>query len=393
MNVNFKKVIALLLALVMVFALVACGKTDAGSNTNPDTQQNTNDKTDDSVDTSEPTTRMIVDGYGREVEIPTVINTIAPLGNAPRMITYLGLADRVNCIPHCELVETDSPWGRFMPYAYVNIDTWKDLPNIGNDNSGAGEWFAEEIVAAAPDLVITTYAADVADDIQQQTGIPVLAIPSPELFSEEYNTVLRIIADACGVSDRAEELITYLQDSLADLDNRTKDIPDEDKPTVLGAGATFSGSHSIDGVYANYPVFEILHANDVAIGISDKSGGVLVDKEQILVWDPEMIFFDAKSFEDMVLPDYAENPDFYNSLQAVQNGELYQWPNSTSHSTNVEVPLASAYYVGAMLYPEAFADLDIDAKISEIFDMFIGAPDYIEVYEAGGYSYSKVTLE
>ena len=62
---------------------------------------------------------------------------------------------------------------------------------------------------------------------------------------------------------------------------------------VVAAGATFKGSHSIDGVYANYPVFEVLNVKDVAVGISEKSGGLLVDKEQILEWNPDMIFFDA----------------------------------------------------------------------------------------------------
>lgn len=37
-------------------------------------------------------TRKITDSVGREVEIPNEVNTIVPLGNTPRMITYLGLA-------------------------------------------------------------------------------------------------------------------------------------------------------------------------------------------------------------------------------------------------------------------------------------------------------------
>lgn len=189
---------------------------------------------------------------------------------------------------------------------------------------------------------------------------------------------LRVVADACRVSERAETLIAEI---LEDLENRTKDIPDDQKPTVLAAGATFSGAHSIDGVYVNYPVFEVLSANDVAVGVSEKVGGVLIDREKILEWDPDMIFFDANSI-GMIQDDYANDPGFFDSLTAVKNGALYQWPNSTWHSSNVEVPLTSAYYVGAMLYPEQFADIDVDAKIAEVFDMFIGAPDYAEIYKS-----------
>ena len=129
----------------------------------------------------------------------------------------------------------------------------------------------------------------------------------------------------------------------------------------------------IDGIYTNYSVFKILEANDVAIDVSENEGasGVMVDKEQILSWNPQIIFFDAGNIE-LVRTDYSDQPDYFNQLQAVQNGELYQWPNSTWHWSNVEIPLVSSYYTGSILYPEAFADVDFEAKASEIFEFFLG---------------------
>ena len=338
------------------------------------------------TDNRETKTMIITDSYGREVEIPNHVERIIPLGDAPRMTTYLGLADRAVGIPQCETA--DSP---IKAYAWISTPLWEDLPHVGNDSLGAGEWYPEEIVACNPDIIICTYTGDVAEDIQSQTGIPTIAVTSAALFSDEYNNSLSIIGEACGVSKRAEELTQYIEDCLADLEKRTKDIPDENKPTILAAGATFKGSHSIDGVYANYPVFKALNVKDVAIGISEKSGGLLVDKEQILAWNPDMIFFDAGSME-MIRADYDTDAAYFNQLKAVQNGELYQWPNSTWHYTNVEIPLATAYYVGAMLYPEAFDDVDFEAKASEIFNMFLGEPDFLDVLKQHSVTYSKVTL-
>ena len=40
-------------------------------------------------------TRTIVDGLGREVEVPAKVERIVTLGNASRMATYLGLADKM----------------------------------------------------------------------------------------------------------------------------------------------------------------------------------------------------------------------------------------------------------------------------------------------------------
>lgn len=374
-----KKAIVFILAAAMLLCCFAgCAAQPAAS---PATTQTPEDEV-----ASGSATRTVTDGVGREVEIPAEVNTIVPLGSTPRMITYLGLADKCVGIEQCEHAE--SP---IMAYAWVNRELWAELPNVGNNSLGAAEWYAEELVACDPDVIFCAYDKATADDIQKQTGIPTIAVAPGTLFGEDYNESLRTIADVCGVSDRAEELISYIAESLADLDARTKAIPDDTKPTVLGAGATFKGGHSIDGVYSNYPVFQILHANDAAVGISDTVGGLLVDKEQILSWDPQMIFFDSGSMK-LVNAEYAEDSSYFQQLQAVKNGELYQWPNSTWHWTNVEIPLVSCYYVGALLYPEAFADVDFEAKASEIFDLFLGQPDYLSVLEEAGAGYGKVTL-
>ena len=360
-----KRAVALGLALVLLFAMAACG-----------------------VQKEQGQTRMIVDALGREVEIPVAVERIVPLANAPRMICYLGLADRVVGIEECEIAGDP-----IQAYAYPHAERWKTLPNCGTNSMGETAYYPEQIMLAAPDVILTTDNAEVADDLQTQTGIPVVCVEQGTLFGEDYDRSLRILADVCGVGDTAEELIRFMDDCLADLAARAAAVPEEGKPTVLGAGATFKGGHSIDGVYTNYSVFEVLDANDVAeeVAGSNGSSGVMVDREQILLWDPEIIFFDCGSM-GLVHADYAENPGYFAQLQAVQTGSLYQWPNSTWHWSNVEIPLVSAYYVGGLLYPEAFADVDFEAKASEIFEMFLGDPDYLTVLEEAGAGYGKVDL-
>ena len=385
-----KKIIAMLLAMIMLFAMTACG---AEKNTPPQdsakpTLSGQPAESEQPSDAGEPETRIVTDALGREVEIPANVKTIVPLGNTPRMISYLGLADMAVGIEECEIAS--SP---IQAYAYPHVDKWSTLPNCGTNAMGETAYYPEQIIIADPDVILTTDNSDVADNLQTQTGIPVVCVYQGTLFGDDYDQSLRILADVCGVSDRAEALIKFIDDSLADLEERAASVPDEGKPTVLGAGATFKGSHSIDGVYTNYSVFEVLAANDVAEEIAGQSGssGVMVDREQILAWDPEIIFFDSGSM-GLINTDYAENPAYFEQLQAVQNGNLYQWPNSTWHWSNVEIPLVSAYYVGTLLYPEAFADIDFEAKASEIFDMFLGQPDYLSVLKDAGAGYGKVTL-
>lgn len=391
MKKNLTKLIAMILSVLTLLAVAGCGAQtgttapDAGSTGSTGTVSSGTQN-----DTTPPDTgvRVITDGRGREVEIPSVITSIVPLGNTPRMISYLGLADMAVGIEECEIAK--SP---IQAYAFVHVDQWRELPNCGTNAMGETAYYPEQIMLAAPDVILTTDPADVADNLQSQTGIPVVCVLQGTLFGDDYDQSLRILADVCGVSDRAETLIAFIDDCLADLADRAASVADAGKPTVLGAGATFKGGHSIDGVYTNYSVFEVLAANDVADEIAGNTGssGVMVDREQILAWDPEIIFFDSGSM-GLVNADYAENPGYFQQLQAVANGNLYQWPNSTWHWSNVEIPLVSAYYVGTLLYPEAFADVDFAAKASEIFTMFLGAPDYLQVLEAAGAGYGKVTL-
>lgn len=386
-----KKLIALLLAMTMLFSMVACGKNNAtNAPLNDKVQSGTQQDpgTEQPADTDEPKTRIVTDALGREVEIPVTVETIVPLGNTPRMISYLGIADMVVGIEECEIAS--SP---IQAYAYPHAEKWSTLPNCGTNSMGETAYYPEQIMIANPDVILSTDNSEIADNLQTQTGLPVVCVSQGTLFGDDYDQSLRILADVCGVNDRAEALIKFIDDSLADLAARAATVSDEGKPTVLGAGATFKGSHSIDGVYTNYSVFEVLAANDVAEEIAGQGGssGVMVDREQILAWDPEIIFFDSGSM-GLINTDYVENTGYFEQLQAVQNGNLYQWPNSTWHWSNVEIPLVSAYYVGTLLYPEAFADVDFEAKASEIFDMFIGQPDYLSVLEAAGAGYGKVTL-
>lgn len=371
----FKKTAAFLLAAAVALSLCACGASPA-----KETPESTG---------AEMETRTITDALGREVTVPATVEKIIPLGNTPRMITYLGLADKVVGIGDCEIAK--SP---LQAYAYVNRELWKDLPIVGSDSMGETSYYPEELIQAAPDVIVCTYGLDTVQDIERQTGLPVVAVTDASLFTPEYEDSLRILGEVCGVSERAEAVVEFINTCIADLRARTENIPDDDKPSILAAAATFKGSHGIEGVYSNYAVFDVISVNDVTRGMTDTgvAGGLLVDKEQILAWDADLIFLDYSGVE-LVRQDMAENPDFYTQLKAFRNGDVYQCPNSTWHWSNVEIPLVSAYYMGSLLYPEAFADVDFEAKAAEIFEFFLGQPDYLNTLSEAGAGYMKLDLE
>ncbi len=211
------------------------------------------------------------------------------------------------------------------------------------------------------------------------------------LFEEDYKESLRTIAEICGVENRAEAVIAYIDSCLADLNQRTATISDADKPTALSAAATFKGAHGIEGIRIKDQVFTAVNA--VNVGSQDVAGdnstAVEVDKEQILAWNADYIFCDYGGVQ-LVKQDVEANPDFYAQLKAYNDGNIYQYPSSTSYYSNLEISLANCYFVGSVLYPEQFADIDLNGKANEIFNFFLGLDDYMSILNEYGASYGPI---
>jgi iron complex transport system substrate-binding protein len=370
-NVVMKKTIVFILIVTLAVCLFAgCG----------------NNKTSGLSDSSSET-RTITDSAGRTVEIPTTVEKIVALGNTPRMITYLGLANKVVGISGM-VSDQITP---ITAYAYANKELWAKVPLVGTDAAGATDYYPEQIIAVHPDVILCSYTKELGDDIQTKTGIPVVVVPMGTLFGKDYEDALRLLGDVCGVKDRAEGVISYINDCLKDFETRTSGIPDTDKPTVLGAAATFKGAHGIEGVYIKYAVFEAISANDVTKDISGEASVVVIDKEKVLGWNPQYIFLDSGGV-NLVKMDYKKTPDFYAHLMAVGDGNLYQYPSSTSYYSNVEISIVNSYYVASILYPEQFEDIDFNDKANEIFKFFLGTDDYLSKLETAGAGYSTVSL-
>lgn len=378
-----KKLIALFMACVMAFGLCACGSSAPAAT--PAAEAPAAEAPAAEPATEAPTTQIVVDSLGREVEVPLEVNRIVALSNVPRMVVFLGLADKVVGYSGMEPDKVTPQ----TAYAYAAKDIWADVPIVGTDAGGNTDYYPEQIIAVQPDVILCGYAQEAAEQLYAQTGIPVVSVALGNLFQEDYNEALRLIAKVCGVEDRAEEVINYINTCLEDLDARTRDIPDDEKPSCLSAAATFKGAHGIEGVRVNDQLLAAVNANDVTAGQAEGEKSMEVDLEQILAWNPDFIFCDYGGVK-LVQNNAAENPDFFAQLTAYNNNQIYQYPSSTSYYANVEIPLANSYFVGKLLFPEQFADIDVTEKANEIFNFFLGVDNYMEILEDSGSGYTTV---
>jgi iron complex transport system substrate-binding protein len=106
----------------------------------------------------------------------------------------------------------------------------------------------------------------------------------------------------------------------------------------------------------------------------------MLDKEKLLDMNPEIIFIDAGGLAN-VKEDYKTNPQFYQGLGAFKSGKLYLQMPYNYYSTNIDIALCDAYYIGSIVYPDKFSDVNIVNKSNEIFKKMLGKEIYAGVAE------------
>ena len=327
------------------------------------------------AESSNGNTRILTDGAGRQVEVPENVESIVCVGvGALRYTCYVGAQKLVIGV---EDYETKAGMSRL--YNYVNFDQFKDLPVIGTN----GEPYTEEIISLAPDVIVmSAYASVEADDLQAKTGTPVVVVPGSDTTLDDgaYETI-RIMGQLYGMESQTTELSNYLKGIQKDLDDRTKDIPDSEKPSVYVGGVSFKGHHGFEGTEAYYGPFELIHANNLA-NTTGQTGAFNIDLEQVLSWDPDILFVDFNGLS-LINEDFAKNPQYYQALTAVQSGKVYAQISFRSSASNLETALADAYYAACVMYPQQFADIDPVAKAGEIFEKLLGVNPYADMKEAG----------
>ena len=330
-------------------------------------------------------TVTVTDLLGRPVSVPAAVTRVIAIGpGALRFYVYAGNLDYVVGV---EQMETGDVAGK--PYMLAN-PSLAQLPviGLGGPNNAPDP---EKILAVNPQVIFSTYAldAETADELQAQTGIPVVVLSygsggfgTTSIFGQPVQDSLRLVGQILGQTAKSEAAINFLMQTQENLEVRTKDIADAEKPTVYVGGLGSQGTHGIESTQGHYALLDAIHAKNV-VDETGKSGSVMIDEEKLLEWDPEFIFLDQGGYAS-VLEDHQKNPAFYESLSAVRNGNVFSQLPYNSYSTNLDTAIADAYYLGKILFPEAFADIDPAAKADEIYQALLGKPVYAKMVENFG---------
>lgn len=328
----------------------------------------------------QPETIQIIDMLGRNVTVPTNINRI--VGVSPGCLRLLTYMDASAMVCGIEEFETDLA-GR--PYAMAHPE-YATLPIIGPQFGGDPELIA----AQSPDVVFSTDGvATNLDSLQEQLGIPVVGIvygglDTPEKIQDFYDG-LTLIGNILHKEGRATEVVNYVNEIIDDLNSRTSSIPDSEKPSVYIGGLSSRGLHGVTSTNAYYAPFTLTNSKNVVTPamVQESASVVNIDAEVIPSLNPNIIFIDYNGLS-LCQEDIQNHMDVYGTLDAIQNNCTYGLLGYNWYHLNFDVVLTDAYYVGTVLYPDHFADIDPAQKADEIYTFLDGAPLYAEMAELYG---------
>lgn len=331
----------------------------------------------------------VTDMLGRKVTVKKDVKKVVAIGpGALRLYFYVGEKERLAGI---EQFEKDNQTGK--PYLLANKSIL-ELPviGLGGPNNSPD---AEKLLAVKPDVIFTTYTTEksAADELQAKTHTPVIALSYGDsaVFDPVLYQSLELIGTVIGEEDRAQEVVGFFEEAQEDLNNRTKNVAENEKFSTYIGGLGYRGAHGITSTRGNYVLFDAVNAINV-VDETGKSGSVMIDKEKLLQWNPDKIFIDLNGLA-LVLDDYKKNANFYHSLLAIETGEVYAQLPYNYYSTNIDTALANAFYTGKVLYPEQFADIEMEKKADEIYEFLLGKKLYNEMIEDIGGGFGKLSID
>lgn len=353
-----KRLIAGLLAIVMMFSLVGCAGGSASEATTSDTH-------------------TVTDLMGREINVPNEINKIAAIaGPTYEMVFMLGSADQITMVksghtdsyPLANLTNpnlADLDGMAANPSSTVNIEDYlaKDIDLvIYYDNEIELKKFDAVDMAA----VVATKNTGLIDTLEQaQTQ-------SIDEFIALLKTPIAILADTLDTEEAHSEYeawAEYCEEKLKMVYERTRDIPESERPTV------YWGNTWGEEIRASYALknrwYEVHLAGGTLLGPEENSNFPEVTAEQLYTWDPDIILVDnhGDSPELVIKSMYKENSK-WSTLKAVENQELHRIPSGVFFLDKGSTTTLLVMWMATLMQPELFSDIDMIEEIKYYYSEF-----------------------
>ncbi len=294
------------------------------------------------------------DSAGRRVALPDQVSRVLAAGPSADALVFSLAPDEL-------MGWSRAPTPPFLPKgARGRPVTGLMLGPNAPDAAGTVSRLHPDLVIAAG--MVTPERAALADQLQQQTGVPVILVDDS---MTRIPRALRSVGAVLGVSDRAGDLATYAEHAIDALRGRLLIQPAQPRPRVYYA----RGANGLETALPGSPAGEFLDeagAINVA-GALGRGERVQVTIDQVQGWAPDLIIAEQRSFYDTV-----QRNAGWSQLAAVRDRKVYLAP--TSPFGWVDDPpgvnrLIGLYWMSDLLYRDATQE-DLRDTVSEFYETF-----------------------
>lgn len=351
-------------ALTLGGALLLAGCSDAGTTSNGTTEPTTT-----AAQVAE--TRTVTDHSGAEVTIPAEINGVA-FEQIPLLSTYVAYFDGE--APN--VVATSERLINMMDETIL-ADIAPEALEVDTSFDKQGTINAETLLDIGPDLVFNNAHNQDNRSAMEAVGLDVVGFDTRGTPTDTYVKWLRLLEDVYGEPGKMDDKIAYGGELIDDAEARVAAVPEDEKRTALVVMQTNQGMLAVaggqDGWFTDGWAESMNFINATA---DSEQGRISANAEQLLAWDPDVIFVTGKGQSSMtaaeILNNEIEGIDL-SGLSAVQNGEVYSTELGMWNwfTPNPAAPVV-ANWLGSRLYPEQFEDVDLVQMTQDYYAQMYG---------------------
>jgi len=304
----------------------------------------------------------VTDMVGRTVTLPKNVKTVVTtVPDTLRLVVMLGAVDKVVGITS------------YISMGYApkmeDVLAYPQLLNVSQ--VGASSTVdAEKIAEIQPDVVFL-YApySNLVESIEQTAHVPVVCISAGSYGSQatgDFYTALRLAGTILGKEAKAEEIIAYYEAQISNMQSRIASIPLSERKTLYLAN--WANRQGTGWTTSDY--WPVTVAGGINLAGNLSSTYMEVDKEQILTWNPDVIFIHGYKGKTAIAD--ILNDSLLQGTTAVKNNAVYGLFGPYIGS-DPKMWLVDMYMTAKTLYPTQFNDIDVLAKGQEIFQYFYGS--------------------
>jgi iron complex transport system substrate-binding protein len=153
-------------------------------------------------------------------------------------------------------------------------------------------------------------------------------------------------------------------------ESRTGAIPDEERVRVYAVVGTPLTTYGGDQYFSSM----VKTAGGINVAESLNGSKVVVSKEQLMEWDPEVIIVLAWGAEMSSIQDILDDPAL-QEISAVKNTRIYSDPGYYSRWVHPDITSClGTLTMAKLMYPERFTDVNVTAE-ADAFDWnYFGKP-------------------